>query len=528
MLSLVADRSLAEVPAPDIVLVPGGPGEVAARAGGPALEWLRAAHETSTWTTSVCTGSLILAAAGLLDGKRATSHWLAMDKLAELGAEPVNERVVFDGKIVTGAGVSAGIDMALALAARIAGEQVAQAIQLGIEYDPQPPFDAGAPDKAPAEIVALLRARSRFVTGEDALAAAGVSGASPGRARARPPANLRSPMAEHIYDPHEIESRWQDVWAGEHTWEVSNEHDAGGRSSNSYVLEMLPYPSGEPHIGHLKCYAVGDAIAHYHRRLGRRVLHPMGYDAFGLPAENHAIKTGEHPRVSTAASIASFQRQFRSWGISIDWSRELATCEPSYYRWTQWIFLELFKAGLAYRKEAAVKWCPHDQTVLANEQVDAEGRCERCGTLVEVRQLEQWFLRITDYAERLLNDLRGDRLAAERQDDAAQLDRALGGRGGDVPLRGAGHRLPGVHDAPGHAVRRDVLRDGARAPRHRATGRGNRARARSARVRQRRRSTRPTRSAATPRSRRRAWRSGARSPTRSTASRFRCTWPTTC
>jgi putative intracellular protease/amidase len=173
MLSLVADRTLDEVTAPDIVLVPGGPGEVGARAGGPALDWLRAAHETSTWTTSVCTGSLILAAAGLLDGTRATSHWLAMDKLAELGAEPVHERVVFDGKIVTAAGVSAGIDMALTLAAQIAGEQVAQAIQLGIEYDPQPPFDAGSPQKAPAEIVALLRGRSRFIAGEDAVATAG-------------------------------------------------------------------------------------------------------------------------------------------------------------------------------------------------------------------------------------------------------------------------------------------------------------------------------------------------------------------
>ncbi len=207
------------------------------------------------------------------------------------------------------------------------------------------------------------------------------------------------------YDPHEIEARWQELWARERTWEVSNAHDAGGHDGNAYVLEMLPYPSGEPHIGHLKCYSLGDAIAHFNRRLGRRVLHPMGYDAFGLPAENHAIKTGEHPRVSTAASIASFQRQFRSWGISIDWSRELATNEPSYYHWTQWIFLELFKAGLAYRKEAAVKWCPFDQTVLANEQVDADGRCERCGNLVEVRQLEQWFFRITDYAERLLSDL---------------------------------------------------------------------------------------------------------------------------
>ncbi len=224
-------------------------------------------------------------------------------------------------------------------------------------------------------------------------------------------------MAEHRYNPQEIEPRWQSVWASERTWEVSNEDGPDGPGDSraaragveprSYVLEMLPYPSGEPHIGHLKCYSVGDAIAHFQRRLGHRVLHPMGYDAFGLPAENHAIRTGVHPRDSTAESIASFQRQFRSWGISIDWSRELATCEPSYYRWTQWIFLELFRAGLAYRKEAAVKWCPHDQTVLANEQVDSEGRCERCGAVVEVRQLEQWFLRITDYAERLLSDLEG-------------------------------------------------------------------------------------------------------------------------
>ena len=223
-------------------------------------------------------------------------------------------------------------------------------------------------------------------------------------------------MAENRYEPREIEQRWQKVWADERTWEVANAaaddggaelpgHGAAGQ--NSYVLEMLPYPSGEPHIGHLKTYSVGDALAHYHRRLGRRVLHPMGYDSFGLPAENHAIKTGVHPRLSIAESIDSFRRQFHSWGISIDWSREFATSDPSYYRWTQWIFLELFRAGLAYRKEAAVKWCPNDQTVLANEQVDAEGRCERCGCLVEVRQLEQWFLRITDYAERLLNDLQG-------------------------------------------------------------------------------------------------------------------------
>ncbi|HEY7933383.1 MAG TPA: DJ-1/PfpI family protein [Solirubrobacteraceae bacterium] len=162
MLTIIAESSLEELQRPDIVLVPGGPGEVAARAGGSVLQWLREADQTSTWTTSVCTGSLILAAAGLLDGKRATTHWLAVDQLRALGADPVDERVVIDGKIVTGAGVSAGIDMALTLASSIAGEQVAQAIQLSIEYDPQPPFDAGSPHKAPAEIVELLRGYSRF------------------------------------------------------------------------------------------------------------------------------------------------------------------------------------------------------------------------------------------------------------------------------------------------------------------------------------------------------------------------------
>jgi putative intracellular protease/amidase len=162
MLTVVAECAMDDAEPPDILLVPGGPGEVAARAGGPALDWVRSVHETSTWTTSVCTGSLILAAAGVLAGKRATSHWLAFDELRRLGAEPVEERVVFDGKIVTAAGVSAGIDMALALAAEVAGEQVAQAIQLGIEYDPQPPFDAGSPAKAPAELVEALRSMSRF------------------------------------------------------------------------------------------------------------------------------------------------------------------------------------------------------------------------------------------------------------------------------------------------------------------------------------------------------------------------------
>jgi leucyl-tRNA synthetase len=210
-------------------------------------------------------------------------------------------------------------------------------------------------------------------------------------------------MSEHRYDPRAIEPKWQAVWEREQTWYVSNDEVAD--AEKYYVLEMLPYPSGEPHMGHLKNYSVGDAVAHFQRRAGKRVLHPMGYDAFGLPAENHAIKTGEHPRESTAKSIAQFQRQFREWGISIDWSREFGTHEPRYYRWTQWLFLRLLERGLAYRKEAAVNWCPNDATVLANEQV-IDGRCERCGFAVEVRQLEQWFFRITDYADRLLDDLK--------------------------------------------------------------------------------------------------------------------------
>ena len=207
------------------------------------------------------------------------------------------------------------------------------------------------------------------------------------------------------YDPAAIERKWQLVWEAENTWVVANpgSPEFDETKPKSYVLEMLPYPSGEPHVGHLKTYSVGDAIAHFRRRRGFSVLHPMGYDAFGLPAENNAINTGEPPREATEKSIASFREQFMRWGISIDWTREFGTHEPAYYRWTQWIFLKLYERGLAHRHEAPVQWCPKDQTVLANEQV-IDGHCERCGTLVELRQLEQWFFRITEYAQRLLDD----------------------------------------------------------------------------------------------------------------------------
>ena len=305
-------------------------------------------------------------------------------------------------------------------------------------------------------------------------------------------------MAEHRYEPHEIERKWQAIWESERTWEVPNDDDGTPRS---YVLEMLPYPSGEPHMGHLKNYSVGDAVAHFRRRNGMRVLHPMGYDAFGLPAENNAIKTGKHPREATEESIASFQRQFRSWGISIDWSREFGTHEPRYYRWTQWIFLKLFERGLAYRKEAAVNWCPKDATVLANEQV-IDGHCERCGTPVELRQLEQWFFRITDYADRLLDDLE----TIDWPHHVVTMQRNWIGRseGAEVTFSEpeTGRRLLRLHHPPGHAVRRDVLRDGARAPRRPAPGRRHRARAGRARVRQRRADREHARSAPTPSARR--------------------------
>jgi leucyl-tRNA synthetase len=170
------------------------------------------------------------------------------------------------------------------------------------------------------------------------------------------------------------------------------------------VLEMLPYPSGELHMGHVLNYTLGDVVAHIRRRRGFTVLRPIGYDAFGLPAENAAIREGKHPRDVTNRNIAAIREQMKRLGWSIDWSRELSTAEPDYYHWTQWLFLKFFEAGLAYRKGAIVNWCPNDQTVLANEQV-IDGHCERCGWEVEARTLEQWFFRITAYADRLLDDM---------------------------------------------------------------------------------------------------------------------------
>jgi leucyl-tRNA synthetase len=198
------------------------------------------------------------------------------------------------------------------------------------------------------------------------------------------------------YTPKEIEPKWQQAWAEARVAEV----DVAAPGQKYYMLNMFPYPSGDLHVGHGRNYILGDALYRYLRMRGHVALNPMGWDAFGLPAENAAIKRGTHPRGWTLGNIARMKAQFARWGILYDWSKELASCEPEYYRWNQWLFLQLFKRGLAYRGSAPVNWCPTDQTVLANEQV-IDGACERCGSVVEQRELEQWFFKITDYADRL-------------------------------------------------------------------------------------------------------------------------------
>jgi leucyl-tRNA synthetase len=209
------------------------------------------------------------------------------------------------------------------------------------------------------------------------------------------------------YDAQQIEQKWQDAWREARAFEVPNPRPGEPETPRkSYVLEMLPYPSGMLHMGHVLVYTLGDILTHFRRRNGMHVLRPMGYDAFGLPAENAAIKAGGHPREITERNIASIRNSMNRMGWAIDWSRELSTHEPTYYRWTQWLFLRLYEAGLAYRKEAPVKWCPNDQTVLANEQVK-DGRCERCGAIVESRDLTQWFFKTTAYADELLEEMQG-------------------------------------------------------------------------------------------------------------------------
>lgn len=204
------------------------------------------------------------------------------------------------------------------------------------------------------------------------------------------------------YDPRAIQEKWQARWDELDPFRASD--DPGDPRPRTYVLDMFPYPSGDLHMGHAEAYAIGDVVARYWFQRGHNVLHPIGWDAFGLPAENAAIRRDAHPADWTYANIETQAASFRRYGVSLDWSRRLASCEPEYYRWNQWLFLRFYERDLAYRKGGLVNWCPKDQTVLANEQV-VNGRCERCGTEVVRRTLTQWYFRITEYADRLLDDM---------------------------------------------------------------------------------------------------------------------------
>ena len=203
-----------------------------------------------------------------------------------------------------------------------------------------------------------------------------------------------------VYDPQAVQERWLPVW------DRLDLHRAGRRdgAEKKYIVDMFSYPSGDLHMGHAEAFGIGDVIARYWMRRGYDVLHPVGWDSFGLPAENAAIRRGEHPSTWTYANIDTQAEAFRRYAVSFDWSTRLHTSDPEYYRWTQWLFLRFKERGLAYRKSSPVNWCPQDQTVLANEQVVA-GRCERCGSEVTKRELTQWYFRITDYADRLLDDM---------------------------------------------------------------------------------------------------------------------------
>src|SRR5258705_2040620 len=202
------------------------------------------------------------------------------------------------------------------------------------------------------------------------------------------------------FKPTTLDKKWQQQWAASRVFEVATDP----KRPKFYCLEMFAYPSGHAHVGHVRNYIIGDVMARMKRMRGFNVLHPFGWDAFGLPAENAAIKTGTHPEKSTLDNIAHMKGQLQRLGISYAWEREIATCAPEYYKFNQWIFLKMFERGLAYRKRSTVNWCPVDNTVLANEQV-VDGACWRCGSIVEQRSLEQWFFKITAYADELLAGL---------------------------------------------------------------------------------------------------------------------------
>ena len=252
------------------------------------------------------------------------------------------------------------------------------------------------------------------------------------------------------YNHEQIEKKWQKAWRDE-------KQKSSGDKGNLYVLDMFPYPSGSGlHVGHVEGYTATDIYSRFKRMQGYNVMHPMGWDAFGLPAENYAIKTGVHPKQTTDTAIKAFKKQMGKMGFSYDWTREIGTHTPEYYKWTQWFFLLLYRNGLAYKAKANVNWCPSCQTVLANEQV-INGHCERCDTEVTQKELEQWFFKITKYADRLLKNL--DKIDWSENVLTAQRNWIGRSEGALItfPLRGIPGQKNGKHSIDVFTTRPDTL-----------------------------------------------------------------------
>ncbi len=259
---------------------------------------------------------------------------------------------------------------------------------------------------------------------------------------------LDSARGKQNYDHTKIERKWQKAWEKFGLYRAVD----FDKKTKQYILIEFPYPSGERlHVGHGRSYCCLDMMARLGRMQGHNVLFPIGWDAFGLPAENYAIKTGVHPSITTKENIANAKKQAHSWGLSFDWEREINTTDPSYYKWTQWIFLQLFKKGLAYKDEVPVNWCPKDKINLADEEV-VGGNCERCGTPVTRRKQSQWMLKITAYADRLIEDLKS---VDYREDIRAQQINWIGrSEGPRIEFKVGNSR---VHNTGGHSLRSNFL-----------------------------------------------------------------------
>ena len=275
-----------------------------------------------------------------------------------------------------------------------------------------------------------------------------------------------------LYQPREIEAAAQTFWEEQKSFEVSEQPG----KETYYCLSMFPYPSGKLHMGHVRNYTIGDVISRYQRMLGKNVLQPLGWDAFGMPAENTAIDNNVAPAKWTYENIDYMKTQLKSLGLAIDWSREITTCKPDYYRWEQWLFTRLFEKGVIYRKNGTVNWDPVDQTVLANEQV-IDGRGWRSGALIEKREIPMYYFKITAYADEPLESL--DKLPGWPEHHAAQLDRQIPRHGSAVPLRSDQHRRSrypeSLHHPSRHADGRDLRGSGRRAPARDPGGEGRRA-----------------------------------------------------